>query len=512
MPRRSDMPRFSRRSFVRSLALAGTLAVAHLAARHTHARLTAEHVDEPSPARFPALDLKITTPPIATATEVDFRAWFGAAGDGLADDGPAFRALAEAANSGRIAPGAVVVLAAGTYRVVGNETVTFRQPVVLRGEGPAATRIRLEYTAQRSVFLRAQGRGMYVRHSTGHYSFGQDQNRYPNAPYSPVRGRPTRGDLAVSVDRPELFGAGAQVYLLCDDYGEQITYAPNNTRSEHFLLKQHLAVVEVSGDLVRFDTPLRHDFAGAEPRLYRWEPLHRFGLEHLAILDAGGIPDTEEANTFRAVHLDGVVDGWVWDVHFLDNTSIPLSVGRSRRVVVCEALFNGARHVGGGGNGYLPELIQSDDCLVEYCTSRGGRHALICNWTSWGNVFRYNRVVGTPNTETHGEYNVENLYLRNDARGARMEIGGGGDRVHAHDGPFNELRENYARVPRVLKRLDRASRLIGNWHVEPIVDAGAATIAEGNQLVPPDWDAFPFAAHCGHDHSLTAETARPIVG
>jgi hypothetical protein len=116
-------------------------------------------------------------------------------------------------------------------------------------------------------------------------------------------------------------------------------------------------------------------------------------------------------------------------------------------------------------------------------------------------------VVDTPNTETHGEYNVENLFYRNDARGSRMEIGGGGNTVHAHDGPFNELRENYARVLRVLKPSDRANRLIANWHVDPTADVGNSTALEGNVAVPVGWDDYPFAAYCGHDHRETAESA-----
>jgi hypothetical protein len=144
---------------------------------------------------------------------------------------------------------------------------------------------------------------------------------------------------------------------------------------------------------------------------------------------------------------------------------------------------------------------------VEYCTSIAGRHALICNWTCWGNVFRYNRLQGTPNTETHGEYSVENLYLRNDARGARMEVGGGGTTVHAHDGPYNILRENYARILRVLKARDRDNRLLANWHAEPTVNQGTGTAQEGNQRVPAGWGDFPYAPFCGHDHSQTAESA-----
>jgi hypothetical protein len=447
--------------------------------------------------RWPALALTIRTPPPETPPEVDLRADFGAAGDGERDDGPALRALAAAVNEGRVPSGAVVRIPAGRYRVVGDDTVLFRRPVVLRGDGPAASVLRLEYAAQRGVFLRAQGRGMYVRHSTGVYSGGPDPNRYP--------------DAAVVVEEPDRFSPGDHVYLLCDDYGALVEYAPANVRAEHFLLKQHLRVRAVDGEVVTLDAPLRHDFAGAAPRLYRWQPVVGFGIEHLGIVDRSTIDDSEAANTFRAVQLDGVVGGWVWDVHFIDNTSIPLQVGRSREAVVSECLFERARHVGGGGNGYLPELYFSDDCLVEYCTSVEGRHALICNWSCWGNVFRYNRVAGTQNTETHGEYSVENLYLRNDARGSRMEIGGGGTRVHGHDGPGNELRENYARQLLVYKPRDRANRLIGNWHVEPVADGGTGTVREGNVAVPSGWDAYPFARACGHDHAATLEAARPLA-
>jgi hypothetical protein len=458
---------------------------------------------------FPALTLKIASPAPGSVQEIDFRAAFGAAGDGTSDDMPAFTLLAEAVNAGRVAPGSVVQLSDGIYRVPGNAAVTFRRPIVLRGAGPGATVIRLEYTQQRSLFLRVAGEGVYQRHSTGLYSGSQSNNAYPNAPFSAVHGVPRRGDTAVAVDRPELFKPGDNVYLLCDDYGDEIVYRPNNKRLQHYILKQYLTVTAVEGNEVLLETPLRHDFAGAAPRLYRWQPVSGFGIEHLTIEDASQIADTEAANTFKGVSFDGVVDGWVWDVHFVDNTSHPLSVGKSRRVVVSECVFDRARHVGGGGNGYLPEIYYSDDCLVEYCTSIQGRHALITNWSCWGNVFRYNRVVGTQNTETHGEYNVENLYLRNDARGARMEIGGGGDTTHAHDGPYNELRENYARTLRVLKRADRSNRLVGNWHIDPTTNNGTETALEHNQRVPAGWTDFPWAAHCGHDHTQTAETARP---
>lgn len=467
--------------------------------------------DAPGEEAFPALGLRIASPAPGDVPEVDFAAEFGAAADGQTDDLPAFLRLAEAVNNGRVPAGAVVTLRPGIYRVEGNTTVTFRRPIVLRGAGTEQTVVELHYTQQRSTFLRVQGEGMYQSHSKSLYSGRQESNRYPSAPYSNVLGAPVRGERAIAVERPDLFKAGDNVYVLCDDYGEEVVYRANNKRYQHYLLKQYVSVERVEGDRVVLDTPLRHDFGGDAPRLYRWQPVQRWGIEHLTIRDRNEIADTEATNTFKGISFDGVVDGWVWGVHFVDNTSHPLSVGKSRRVAVSECVFDRARHVGGGGNGYLPEIYYSDDCLVEYCTSIQGRHALITNWSCWGNVFRYNRVSGSPNTETHGEYNVENLYLRNDARGARMEVGGGGETTHAHDGPFNELRENYARVLRVLKRADRHNRLTGNWHIEPHVITGADTTVEGNQRVPAGWDEFPYAPFCGHDHTQTAETARPTV-
>jgi pectate lyase-like protein len=460
------------------------------------------------PSRWPAFGLQFRSPPPGELPELDLQRDFGAAGDGAQDDGPALRAAAEAVNRGGFPDGLVINLPPGTYRVLGNTTTVFQRPVVLRGAGPAATTVRLEFDAQRSVFLRAAGQGMYVRHSTALFDGVQGRNDYPPGPFTAVSGTPRRGDPALAVEQPELFGPGDQAILLCDDYGPEVVYGPANKRSTAYLLKQYVGLAAVEAERLLLDAPLRHDFAGSGVRLYRWQPLVRFGLENLTIDDQGTVTESEAFTSFRAVDLDGTLGSWVWRVHFRHNTSIPLSVRRSRFAVVCECVFDGARYVGSGGNGYLPELYQTDDSLVEYCTSLAGRHALICNWTCWGNVFRYNRLVGTPNTETHGEYNVENLYWRNDARDSRMEFGGGGNTVHGHDGPFNELRENLLQVARVLRPADHDDAVIGNWQSIAPVDAGTSTVVADNQTVPAGWPDFPYAAYCGQEHSATAETAR----
>ena len=90
-----------------------------------------------------------------------------------------------------------------------------------------------------------------------------------------------------------------------------------------------------------------------------------------------------------------------------------------------------------------------------------------------------------------------------------MEVGGGGDATHAHDGPFNEVRENYARALRVLKRADRGNSVVGNWFVEGITNNGVETVVEDNQRVAVGWNEFPWGGYCGHDHVETGESARP---
>src|SRR5262249_36625000 len=89
--------------------------------------------------RWPALRLRLQSPAPGSAPELDLRRDFGARGDGVSDDAPALQALADAVNSGQVPAGAVVTIPSGTYRVVGDDAITFRRPVVLRGEGPDRT-------------------------------------------------------------------------------------------------------------------------------------------------------------------------------------------------------------------------------------------------------------------------------------------------------------------------------------------------------------------------------------
>jgi Pectate lyase superfamily protein len=506
----------SRRAAVKFLAAASVgLTVGYYADLHT-ATVHAEpepnmDLDDFIDDRFPALNLRIPRVDGASNGARDMRRDYHAVGDGSRDDGPAFRALAADVNAGRIPAGTVVTIPAGTYRVQGDEPVVFTRPVILRGAGAEATTIRIQYTQQGARFLRVCGQGMYEMHTSAVLPSGPIQGPAPQAPFSAVRGTPRRGDVSLQVERPDVFAPGDHVYLQCDDYGDEIVYAPGNRRRQHFLLKQQFSVSRVEHSTIWLDSAVRDDFPGDTRRLYCWLPVVGFGLEHVTIDDQSSIANSESMTTFVAVDLDGVADAWVWNVRFLNNTSIPLRLARSHRVIVSECPFHGARHTGAGGNGYLPQLFMTDDSLVEYSTCMGGRHALICDWSCWGNVFRYNRVLGEANIELHGEYSVENLYLRNYAPDATLDTGGGGDQTHAHDGPYNEAHGNLVASLRTLKRADSNARFIDNWYRDELADAGQGTLDQGNRRVQPSWTEYPYAALCGAERPLTRQTARPLA-
>ena len=91
----------------------------------------------------------------------------------------------------------------------------------------------------------------------------------------------------------------------------------------------------------------------------------------------------------HAIGFKDVRDCWVRDVaswagpagdgvHHLQSGGI--LVARSRRVTIADSSLAQAQNRGGGGNGYLFEIMQSDEILVRDSVGRAGRHNFIQNW------------------------------------------------------------------------------------------------------------------------------------
>jgi hypothetical protein len=129
-----------------------------------------------------------------------------------------------------------------------------------------------------------------------------------------------------------------------------------------------------------------------------------------------------EVHASSAINLDRVRDAWLWDVdsfaptgnttgtHVLSN-GIVLGVGTTR-VTIAECDFGRAQYRGGGGNGYLFQLL-GNDALVRDDTATNARHGFIINYAGSGNVFRDDTIHSSRLTDdSHRFLAHANLYDR----------------------------------------------------------------------------------------------------
>ena len=283
---------------------------------------------------------------------------------------------------------------------------------------------------------------------------------------------------------------GAQVYLLCDDYGPQTTYA-----AQHPLralpAQQHGAVERSTATASGWTPPCGTTSPppsslslGAPPGLWPGAPHHR-----------GRQPDRGHRG---GQHLQGRAAG---------RRPRRLGVGRPLPGQHQHPPLRGALPPGGGqrvplrrraprrrGWQRLPPRAVHERRLpggVLHQRRRAPRPDLQLDLLG-----QRLPLQPPPGDAQHRDprrvQRGEPLPAQRRPRGADGG-GGGGTTVHAHDGPYNILRENYARILRVLKARDRDNRLLANWHVEPTVNQGTGTAQEGNQRVPAGWGDFPYA-------------------
>jgi hypothetical protein len=150
-------------------------------------------------------------------------------------------------------------------------------------------------------------------------------------------------------------------------------------------------VVAVDGATVTLDAPLRYPLRVRDAADLRVErgALRDCGVQGLAVSTAVDWDAAWSADRSHAVTFDRVADCWMRDVvswagpagdgtHHLQSGGVLVS--RSRHVTVADTTLERAQNRGGGGNGYLFELRQSDDVLVRDSVGRHGRHNFIQNW------------------------------------------------------------------------------------------------------------------------------------
>jgi hypothetical protein len=298
----------------------------------------------------------------------------GADPSGVADSTAAIQGAIDAVSA---LGGGVVLIPAGDYRVDGFLTVS-ASGVALAGEG--ADRSRLSFTRTEGVAGRA--------HLTfsGALDAGESHLLATDA---------AAGDFVVQVSDGSALQPGDPVGLgmvitpeFIDDHGMDgyWTFSADERRTIF-----QRTVVAVDGDQVTLDVPLRYPLVTRDAADLRVEggALLECGLQDLAISSAVGWDAAWASDRNAALAFERVQDCWVRGVstwvglsgdgeHHLQSGG--LIVSRSRRVTVADTTLERAQNRGGGGNGYLFEVRQSDEVLIRDSVGRDGRHNFIQNW------------------------------------------------------------------------------------------------------------------------------------
>ena len=162
--------------------------------------------------------------------------------------------------------------------------------------------------------------------------------------------------------------------------------------------RRSVVAVDVDAGVVTLDVPLRQPALLRDGASLRHERgvIDHVGLEDVDVENVVADEDAKAVDNNHVVAFNGVRDAWMKNVHSFalsgDNQvqSGGVLIAYSKRVTVEDVSFGKAQNRGDGGNGYLFEISQSNEILIEDSVGENGRHNFIQNWgfgTS-GCVFR----------------------------------------------------------------------------------------------------------------------------
>ena len=348
----------------------------------------------------------------------------GADPTGGADSTSAIQAAINAVAS---AEGGVVYLPEGTYRVDGLLTVS-QSGTVLRGDGPGLTRVA--FTRHESMT------------GTNHLQFNGTLS--PGAATMLVTDA-ALGDSVLSVEDASGLSVGDEVgvgMVITDafraehemDDDDRWGFAAGARRT---IFKRTVVDInlESTPHQVTVDVPLRYPLKVRDSADVRIESgaITECGVQDLAVSTAVEWSAAWSNDRSHAVGFRDARDCWVTNIaswagpegggtHHLQSGGILIK--RSRRMTVADSVMEHAQNRGGGGNGYLFEIMQSDEILVRDCIGRAGRHNFIQNWDfgttgcvflrtlsedgeSWGDSYGVWRPMGA--SEYHHALAMANL-------------------------------------------------------------------------------------------------------
>ena len=277
--------------------------------------------------------------------------------------------------------GGVVHFPAGLYRM-DEHIVVNSSNIILRGDGPFST--RLYFTRDQNMNSQA---GITLRGSV------QSELELPLAADADARA------TFVEVDDASGLAVGDDVqvgFVITDqfiaDHGMDGTWVSFNGQWKPFFRRVVTAVdTAADPDVVELDIPLRYPVLTRDQASLRKVSgfIEECGVEDMALSNAIGYDAAWSFNRAHVLTIDQAKDCWVHNVHSFDSPtgeddhhlqSGGILVSNSKRVTILGSRMEKAQHRGGGGNGYLFEVLKCNEVLIKECTAVAGRHNFIQNW------------------------------------------------------------------------------------------------------------------------------------
>ena len=315
---------------------------------------------------------------------------FGAAGDGEANDQAAV-AAAIASLGGT--PG-IVYFPAGTYLI--QSPISVPSGTVLSGESPETAVLRFDFVSH-AIRIYGGVTGSWV-------------DLIDSADIH---------DDAITVSDGSLFAIGDYAVIQqTNDAAWNITdtWAANAAG-------QIVKIIDVSGNILTLETPLRHDYPlSRTPSIRKMVPNLYSGVENLKLerLPAG---DNATRNNQYTIHFSYAAQGYVHDVHSYKAFGAHIVADNSTQINIRGCYVEDAHEYDVGGSGYGVKIqARSGECLIENNIFRKLRHSILLQSGSNGNVFGYNYSRDTKSDShpswagdiaLHGNYPYANLFEGN---------------------------------------------------------------------------------------------------
>lgn len=324
---------------------------------------------------------------IPAVPQVNSVADFGAVGNGISDDSPAFESALGAVPSG----GGAVFVPPGTYLL--KSKIELRDGVVLRGAGAATTHLVFDLGGRtgHSIEVLTYERGSWVN-VVGGYVEGSQQVTVANASGFTV---PTFAEIE-------------------QENNPDIMYT-DPTWNQYF-------AQNAVGEIVRVVGKVGNNLILEEPLHFSYDPGMNPRIRSQGFVEFAGIED---------LHLKRLDDGyggmillknaaWVWvrGVESEYASTFHVGVYTVYHCEIRESYFHHALDYGGGGYGYGVALDRhTTGCLVEDNLFVHLRHSMLMSIGANANVLGYNysrepfwtEFGSPPDVAFHGHYPYKNL-------------------------------------------------------------------------------------------------------